>query len=86
MRRGRGEPRRLPSDHLPKSGPTAIEELASGLRGHTDIEFEPVPLSTRMFYVQYVPTSRQSDTGGWVNDVQPEPDFYHPESDPILNA
>ena len=72
--------------NLPKSGPTAIEETASGLHWHTDIEFEPVPLSTSMFYVQYVPTSRQSDTGAWVNDVQPKPDFYHPESDPILNA
>ena len=72
--------------NLPKSEPAAIEEFAPGLHWHTDIEFEPVPLSTRMFYVQYVPTSRQFDTGSWVNDVKPKPDFYHPESDLILNA
>ena len=38
--------------NLPGSGPDQQEQLASGLHWHTDIEFEPVPLSTSMFYVQ----------------------------------
>jgi alpha-ketoglutarate-dependent taurine dioxygenase len=71
--------------NLPGSGPQAQEQLASGLHWHTDIEFEPTPLSTSMFYVQRTPLSRQA-AGTWVPDVRPEEGFYHPDSDPELNA
>lgn len=66
--------------NLPGSGPDQEEQLASGLHWHTDIEFEPTPLSTSMFYVQNVPTNRSADGGTWVPDIPPEPGFYHPES------
>ncbi len=66
--------------NLPGSGPDQQEELASGLHWHTDIEFEPTPLSTSMFYVQNVPTTRNADGGTWVPDILPEAGFYHPDS------
>ena len=72
--------------NLPGSGPDQQEQLASGLHWHTDIEFEPVPLSTSMFYVQRAPTSRNAQNGTWVDDVPPVEGFYHPDSDATLNA
>lgn len=71
--------------NLPGSGPDQQEQLASGLHWHTDIEFEPVPLSTSMFYVQRAPTSRNATNGTWVDDVPPVDGFYHPNSDATLN-
>ena len=72
--------------NLPGSGRDEKEQLASGLHWHTDIEFEPVPLSTSMFYVQSVPTTRNAEDGSWVPDVLPEEGFYHPESPNELTA
>ncbi|MEK9748908.1 MAG: TauD/TfdA family dioxygenase [Pseudomonadales bacterium] len=66
--------------NLPGSGRDKTEMLASGLHWHTDIEFEPEPLSTSMFYVQGVPTTRDAENGSWVPDVHPPEGFYHPES------
>ncbi len=71
--------------NLPGSGPDQQEQLASGLHWHTDIEFEPVPLSTSMFYVQRAPTSRNATNGTWVDDVPPVDGFYHPDSGATLN-
>jgi alpha-ketoglutarate-dependent taurine dioxygenase len=72
--------------NLPGSGRDQRERLASGLHWHTDIEFEPIPLSTSMFYVQSVPTTRDAEGGTWVPDVPPEEGFYHPESSAELMA
>ena len=66
--------------NLPGSGPDKQEETVGGLHWHTDIEFEPVPLSTSMFYVQAVPTTRNSADGTWVSNPPREPGFYHPDS------
>lgn len=66
--------------NLPGSGPEVAEQLVGGLHWHTDIEFEPVPLSTSMFYVQATPTTRNSPEGTWVSNPPREPGFYHPES------
>lgn len=66
--------------NLPGSGPDQQEQLASGLHWHTDIEFEPIPLSTSLFYVQRAPTTRDSAGGTWVPDIQPDAGFYHPDS------
>lgn len=66
--------------NLPGSGRDQQEQLASGLHWHTDIEFEPVPLSTSMFFVQNVPSTREADGGTWVPDVHPDEGFYHPDS------
>ena len=71
--------------NLPGSGPDQKEQCASGLHWHTDIEFEPVPLSTSMFYVQRAPTSRNAPAGTWVSDTRPAEGFYHPDSDATLN-
>ena len=71
--------------NLPGSGPNQTEQITSGLHWHTDIEFEPVPLSTSMFYVQRAPTSRNAKQGTWVDDVPPVEGFYHPDSDATLN-
>jgi alpha-ketoglutarate-dependent taurine dioxygenase len=71
--------------NLPGSRPDQEEQCVSGLHWHTDIEFEPVPLSTSMFYVQRAPTSRKSPIGTWVTDTRPAEGFYHPDSDPTLN-
>ena len=66
--------------NLPESGADKTEELASGLHWHTDIEFEPIPLSTSLFYVQNVPQTRHAEGGTWVPDIHPEDGFYHPDS------
>ena len=66
--------------NLPGSGAEQDEQLASGLHWHTDIEFEPEPLSTSMFFVQNVPRSREAAGGTWVPDVLPVDGFYHPKS------
>lgn len=70
--------------NLVGSGPDAKEETIGGLHWHTDIEFEPTPLSTSMFYVQAVPTTRESTEGTWVAQQTRETGFYHPESAPML--
>lgn len=72
--------------NLPGSGRDQEEQLASGLHWHTDIEFEPVPLSTSMFFVQSVPTTRDAEGGTWLPDVLPEEGFYHPDSPDELMA
>ncbi len=66
------------------SGPDVEEETIGGLHWHTDIEFEPTPLSTSMFYVQAVPTTRESSEGTWVAHQTREAGFYHPKSAPEL--
>jgi len=66
--------------NLVGSGPDKQEVVMGGLHWHTDIEFEPIPLSTSMFYVQSVPTTRNSPEGNWVSDQPREPGFYHPDS------
>jgi len=66
--------------NLVGSGPDKQEEVIGGLHWHTDIEFEPIPLSTSMFYVQAAPTTRHSPEGHWVTDPPREPGFYHPDS------
>ena len=60
------------------SGPGEQPELRGGLHWHTDIEFEPEPLSTSMFYVQRSPEVEEGDT--WVTNPPREPGFYHSES------
>ena len=72
--------------NLVNSGPDKQEEVVGSLHWHTDIEFEPVPLSTSMFYVQAVPTTRQSPTGTWVSPTPREAGFYHPDSPAELAA
>ena len=71
--------------NLPGSGAEKEEQIASGLHWHTDIEFEPVPLSTSMFFVQLAPTTRNSPNNTWVSDKRPDEGFYHPDSNPVLN-
>ena len=66
--------------NLPGSGADLQEQVASGLHWHTDIEFEPVPLSTSMFFVQNVPTTRDALGGTWVPNTLPEAGYYHPYS------
>jgi len=66
--------------NLPGSGADKQEQTVGGLHWHTDIEFEPVPLSTSMFYVQATPTTRNSADGNWVSNPPREPGFYHPDS------
>ena len=66
--------------NLTGSGRDKEEQLASGLHWHTDIEFEPIPLSTSMLYVQSAPVTRDSGSGTWVDDVLPDAGFYHPDS------
>lgn len=66
--------------NLVGSGADAEPEIAGGQHWHTDIEFEPTPLSTSMFYVQNAPTTRDSEVGTWVTNPPRELGFYHPES------
>lgn len=66
--------------NLVGSGAASTPELAGGQHWHTDIEFEPIPLSTSMFYVQAVPTARTAEGGTWVTNPPREPGFYHPDS------
>ena len=63
--------------NLPGSGLNQQEQFNCSLHWHTDIEFEPEPLSTSMFYVQRAPLTRRSDTGNWIKDVPPGEGFYH---------
>ena len=70
--------------NLPGSGPDQQENSVAGLHWHTDIEFEPVPLSTSMFYVQAVPSTRNSPQGTWVSNPTREAGFYHPDSPALL--
>ena len=72
--------------NLPGSGANQEEQFASGLHWHTDIEFEQVPLSTSMFYVQCVPTSQESQSNTWVPDIRPPDGFYHPDSSQLLKT
>lgn len=65
------------------SGPDATPVISGGQHWHTDIEFEPVPLSTSMFLVHHVPTAR-NEHGTWVTNPSREPGFYHPESPALL--
>ena len=65
------------------AGPDKAPEVHGGQHWHTDIEFEPVPLSTSMFLVDHVPTAR-NETGTWVTNPGNEPGFYHPESSELL--
>lgn len=67
------------------SGREVEPEIAGGQHWHTDIEFEPIPLSTSMFYVQCAPTTRDSADGNWVHNPPREPGFYHPDSSPELS-
>lgn len=70
--------------NLVGSGQGKKEELIGGLHWHTDIEFEPIPLSTSMFYVQAAPITRNSASGNWVENIPREVGFYHPDSPPDL--
>ena len=65
------------------AGPEATPKVAGGQHWHTDIEFEPVPLSTSMFLVDQVPT-RRNGTGTWVTNPGNGPGFYHPDSAELL--
>ena len=70
--------------NLDGSGTDAEPVLRGGQHWHTDIEFQQVPLSTSMFYVQQVPTNRSRGDGTWVTNPPREPGFYHPDSSPEL--
>lgn len=72
-------------NNLVDSGWAKKERVSSGLHWHTDIEFERVPLSTSMFYVQTVPRTRDH-AEQWVPNQLPEAGFYHPASSPELMA
>ena len=71
--------------NLVGSGPTVEPEVRGGQHWHTDIEFEPAPLSTSLFYVQRTPTTRNSSRGTWVDNPPREPGFYHPDSSATLS-
>ena len=66
------------------SGPDAIPSVGGGQHWHTDIEFEPEPLSTSMFLVHHVPVAREPGSGTWVHNPPREPGFYHPDSSRLL--
>lgn len=66
-------------------GPTVEPEARGGQHWQTDIEFEPVPLSTSLFYVQRTPTTRNSSRGTWVDNPPREPGFYNPNSSATLS-
>jgi len=66
--------------NLVGGGLDQVEESAGGQHWHTDIEFEPIPLSTSMFFAQRVPMTRNSGEGTWVTNPPREPGFYHPDS------
>ncbi len=66
--------------NLVGSGPDAEPEHVGGQHWHTDIEFQPIPLSTSMFFVQSAPTKRTEGDGTWVTNPPREEGFYHPES------
>lgn len=81
---GADSPAVLVVTNLIGSGSDKEPEIAGGLHWHTDIEFEPIPLSTSMFFVQKVPSIRDNATGNWVENPPREVGFYHPESTPEL--
>ena len=83
---GADSPAVLVVGNLPGSGSDKDEQYGCSLHWHTDIEFEPVPLSTSMFYVQCAPIARRPDTGNWILDVPPAEGFYHPDSGATLTA
>ncbi len=70
--------------NLVDSGPDAEVNLAGGQHWHTDIEFEPAPLNTSLFFVDRVPTPRERGNGTWVTNPPREEWFYHPDSAPEL--
>lgn len=61
-------------------GPDVEPVIAGGQHWHTDIEFEPIPLSTSMFFVHRVPTTRDAPGDTWVTNPPREHGFYHPDS------
>jgi taurine dioxygenase len=65
--------------NLVGSGADKDPAIGGSQHWHTDIEFEPVPLSTSMFFVHRAPTTRDFD-GSWVFNPPREDGFYHPES------
>ena len=69
--------------NLHGSGPTAQPAVSGGQHWHTDIEFEPVPLSTSMFLVHHAPV-RRTTAGTWVHNPPRPPGFYHPDSPQLL--
>ena len=70
--------------NLPGSGEHCEEQFVGGLHWHTDIEFEPIPLSTSMFYVQAAPKTRNGPLDTWVPNIKRKTGFYHPDSSPEL--
>lgn len=66
--------------NLVSSNSKQQEMISGGQHWHTDIEFERIPLSTSMFFVQCVPTRRDPNHGSWVCNPPREPGFYHPDS------
>lgn len=54
--------------NIPGGGPDAEPVIAGGQHWHTDIELEPVPLSTSLFSVHTVPTPRDQPGGTWVTN------------------
>lgn len=68
--------------NLHGSGPDAVPAVGGGQHWHTDIEFEPVPLSTSIFLVHEVPHSAEGEP--WVHNPPREPGFYHPDAPPLL--
>lgn len=74
-----------PVNNLAGSGPDVEPVVSGGQHWHTDIEFEPIPLSTSMFYVQCAPTTRDAPGGTWVTNPGHESGFYHPDSPPALD-
>lgn len=70
--------------NLVGSGHDKEPEIVGGQHWHTDIEFEPIPLSTSMFLVDRAPTKRESGNGTWVTNPPREPGFYFPGAPPQL--
>ena len=66
--------------NVPGGGTDAVPVIAGGQHWHTDIEFEPIPLSTSLFYVHHAPTTRDAPGGTWVTNPTREVGFYHPDS------
>ncbi|MGH1488314.1 MAG: TauD/TfdA dioxygenase family protein [Acidimicrobiales bacterium] len=67
------------------SGRAEEPQIQGGLHWHTDIEFEPEPLSTSMFYVQRTPIVAGDGTATWVTNPPREPGYYHPDSSQRLS-
>lgn len=75
---GAESPAVLTITNLIGSGPAAEPQHRGGLHWHTDIEFEPEPLSTSIFYIQRAPIVADGKT--WVDNPPREAGFYHPDS------